>query len=51
MGYGLWRSVARYRASKSEIALPFDGPTCDEIVRSLHTARLQLINLHIAFTL
>ena len=43
--------VPRATVRQSEIALPFDGSTCDERVRPLHTARLQLINLHIAFTL
>ena len=43
--------VPRATVRQSEIALPFDWPACDEIVRPLHTARLQLINLHIAFTL
>ena len=51
MAYGLWRSAARAPVRQSEIALACDGPTCDEIGRPLHTARLQLINLHIAFTL
>lgn len=43
--------ASRATVRQSEIALPFDGPACDEVVRPLHTARLQLINLHIAFTL
>ena len=43
--------VPRATVRQSEIALPFDGPTCDEMVRPLDAARLQLINLHIAFTL
>ena len=51
MEYGLWRSAARAAVRQSETTLPFDGPTSNEMVRPLRTARLQLINLHIAFTL